>query len=244
MLENGAETYRVEGTVDRILYARGVSRVQVFVIPTAIFLSIEYEGELYSHIERIKNIGIDLMRITRVNELSREFVESDLSVANAKEKLNSIKKSSQYGLNVRVLFAGIAGSFITLLFKGGPVEFGGALFASLITAFVLEQLFRVGASLFARNLMGGAVSAVASIVYAIIFVKLNLHPNLDIIIIGSIMTMVPGVAITNAVRDSISGDYVSGMSRSTEALVIAVAIAFGVGLVLNGAGLVLGRLMP
>jgi uncharacterized membrane protein YjjP (DUF1212 family) len=244
MLENGAETYRAEETVERILTSRGIARTHSFVIPTAIFISIEYEDELYSHSERIKNIGIDLMRITRVNELSREFVESGMSIEMAKEKLNAIKQSSQYGIKTRILFAGVAGSFIALLFKGGWVEFGGAFIASLITAYVLEHLSLAGASLFARNLIGGATAATASILFGIVFTSLNLAPDLDIIIIGSIMTMVPGVAITNAVRDSISGDYVSGLSRSSEALVIAVAMAFGVGLVLNGAGLLLGRLMP
>ncbi len=56
---------------------------------------------------------------------------------------------------------------------------------------------------------------------------------MDIIIIGSIMSLVPGVAITNAMRDTISGDFISGLSRGMEAVFSALAIAFGVGLILN-----------
>ena len=56
---------------------------------------------------------------------------------------------------------------------------------------------------------------------------------MDRIIIGAIMSLVPGVAITNAIRDSFSGDFISGLSRGAEALIIALAIAFGVGIVLK-----------
>ena len=49
---------------------------------------------------------------------------------------------------------------------------------------------------------------------------LPLGQHLDPIIIGSIMPLVPGVAITNAIRDTIQGDLVAGNSRATEAFLI------------------------
>ncbi len=52
------------------------------------------------------------------------------------------------------------------------------------------------------------------------------------IIIGSIMIFLPGVAITNAVRDSLAGDLLAGSARAMEAMLIAVSIAAGVGAVL------------
>ena len=53
------------------------------------------------------------------------------------------------------------------------------------------------------------------------------------IIIGSIMIFVPGVAITNSIRDFLSGDMLSGVARMTEAVLIAVSLAAGTGLILN-----------
>lgn len=244
LLENGAETYRAESTVDHILRSRGVGNVQAFVIPTAIFLSIEYNDELFSHIERNKRIGIDLMRVTRVNDLSREFSSGNMSVQEARLKLNDIKKSSQYSLPTQLLFAGVGGSFFTLMYNGGFLEFTGALIASAITAAVTEFLFAHDVSLFMRNVAGGLITAAASIAFSVACTLLGLQVDMNIIIIGGIMTMVPGVAITNAVRDSISGDYVSGMSRTSEALVISVALVLGVGVTLNAARILLGGLMP
>lgn len=54
--------------------------------------------------------------------------------------------------------------------------------------------------------------------------------DLNVIIIASIMPLVPGVAITNAVYDTLHGDYISGAARMLEAFVTAAAIAIGVGL--------------
>ena len=53
--------------------------------------------------------------------------------------------------------------------------------------------------------------------------------NMDTVIISSIMPMVPGVAITNAIRDTLRGDYISGGARALEAFVTAAAVAIGVG---------------
>ena len=54
--------------------------------------------------------------------------------------------------------------------------------------------------------------------------------NRDIVIISAIMLLVPGLAITNAIKDSVNGDLVSGLARATEAIFVAIAIALGSGL--------------
>ena len=68
--------------------------------------------------------------------------------------------------------------------------------------------------------------------------------NMDTVIISCIMPLVPGVAITNAIRDTLRGDYISGGARALEAFVTAAAVAIGAGagmasmnLFLQGGGL-------
>ena len=46
------------------------------------------------------------------------------------------------------------------------------------------------------------------------------------------MPLLPGLDITNAIRDTVNGDLVSGVARTAEALLKAVAIAAGVGVVI------------
>ena len=91
MLKNGAETYRVEDTIERICKSRlDIKYADAFVTPTGIFLSLEYKGEMFTYLIRIKSIRIDLNKIDMVNEFSREFVNSNMSIHKGIEKLQKI----------------------------------------------------------------------------------------------------------------------------------------------------------
>ena len=80
------------------------------------------------------------------------------------------------------------------------------------------------------------INAIASGIAAALALGIHtLDPqaDMDIMIISSIMLLVPGLAITNAIRDTVAGDYVSGVARALEAVIVAVAIAAGIGFVLS-----------
>ena len=47
------------------------------------------------------------------------------------------------------------------------------------------------------------------------------------------MIFVPGVAITNSIRDFLSGDMLSGVARAVEAFIIAISLAAGAGMILK-----------
>ncbi|HKM42978.1 MAG TPA: threonine/serine exporter family protein, partial [Limnochordia bacterium] len=63
---------------------------------------------------------------------------------------------------------------------------------------------------------------------------LPIHP--DVTTLGAVMVMAPGLAMTTAIRDLLSGELLSGLSRSAEALAVSVAIATGVAIVLSLGG--------
>lgn len=233
MLENGAETYRVEDTMEILCKSQGISKVQSFVIPTGIFLSVDHEGEIYTFLERVFSTDINLKIITEVNELSRNFVSQNLSIEDGIKALKKIKKSKKVSKQMMYLGSGIATSFFTLLFKGGPIEFVLSFILGMTVNFILEKSGKMFPSFFIKYIAGGLTTAFLSISVSVLGELVGISIDSDKIIIGVIMLLVPGVAITNAVRDTISGDYVSGLSRAAEALMIATAIAIGVGIVLN-----------
>ena len=47
-------------------------------------------------------------------------------------------------------------------------------------------------------------------------------------IIGMLMNLVPGIALTNAMREFIASDLISGMIKFAEAVITAIGIAIGV----------------
>ncbi|AKL95193.1 putative protein DUF1212 [Clostridium aceticum] len=233
MLMNGAETYRVEDTIIRLCKSRGFSYVEAYVTPTGFFVSVDTKGEeqneILSYTKRIKSRGINLNKVAQVNDFSRKFVESNMSVEEGMKTLKEIHDLLPYPNYIHALFGGLASAFFGLLFGANLLEFFSAFFTSILVTYTLKTLTSIEFSPFLTHISGGVVAAVMAILLS------SLHPliSTDKVIIGAIMVMVPGVAITNAVRDSIAGDLVSGLARATEALIIATSIAFGIGFILK-----------
>ena len=115
------------------------------------------------------------------------------------------------------------------LFFGGDA--GDALcggVCGLAIALVLAAMARLEAGAFFRTLVAAAVSAAL----ALALVNAGAGRSLDAITIGAFMSLTPGVALTNSMREFMAGDMVSGVSRLTEALLTATAIALSTGIVL------------
>lgn len=230
MLKNGAETYRVEDTIIRLCKSRyNIKYVESFVTPTGIFVSIEYDDEVISYLKRIKRRTIDLNKIDMVNDFSRNFVTSNMSIEKGIEELKKINKAENYNYWLKITSGSIAAAFFSLLFGGTFFDFISSFLVSIVVVLTVNKLGELDTTFFINNIIGASIASIL----ALISVGLGIGHNPDKIIIGSIMTLVPGVAITNAIRDTISGDFVSGMSRGMEAIITALSIALGVGVVLK-----------
>ncbi len=234
LLEHGAETYRVEETINSICGAKGLESVQSFVVPTGIFLNVTHEDEYYSLIHRTTVKRIDLEVIAKVNEFSRRFASGEMTLQEGEMELVDIEKGPVFSLRVRLLAGGMAGGFFTLSFGGGLGEFVVAFWVSVLVILLTTKASNYRISFFLKNLMGGMSNMILSLIVINLLALLSIHIEIDRVIIGSLMPLVPGVAIVNSIRDIISGDFVSGTSRLTEAILIAVALALGVGTVLQG----------
>ena len=102
--------------------------------------------------------------------------------------------------------------------------------ASLCVGGVLAGMIQFCDHLHTNVIIQDIISALALGAAALLLKhSVFLTMNLEAVIIGAIMPLVPGVAITNAVRDTLQGDYVSGCARILEAFLKAAAIAIGVG---------------
>lgn len=230
MLRNGAETYRVEDTMERICKSRlGIKYANAFVTPTGIFLSLEFENEMLTYLIRIKSIKIDLNKIDLINEFSRQFVNSNMTIGEGLDELHALNDITGYNDTFKSFFGALASAFFALLFGGGLLDFISTYLVSLVVLYTINKIDQYKMTFFINNIIGALTASILSI----LAVTIGIGRNMDIIIIGSIMPLVPGVSITNALRDTMSGDFVSGLSRGMEAIFSALAIVFGVGVILN-----------
>ena len=232
MMKNGAEIYRVEDTVTRICKACSIPYVEVFATPTGIFVSIDKGGEnddTQTYIKRIKGSGTDLSKISRVNQFSREFATTDLSVEAGMDILRSIDAEKPYPLAARTISAAMVCSFFCIVFGGKATDFCVAILSGTVCYLLSELLKRMDIHFFIHGFCCCGVAALMALTAAAVIPGASYDP----IIIGSIMIFVPGVALTNSIRDFLSGDMLSGLARMTEALLTAVALATGAGVTMT-----------
>lgn len=223
MLQSGAETYRVEDTMNRMASALGLPGSHSYVTPTGIvFQSGETES---AKLIRIVERTTDLQKVADVNDVSRKLAGGELTRAEARARLLEIEAGTNaYPVALQIAAAALASGCFTLMFRGGLPDFipgvlcGGVGFAAFL---LFHRLVKVKFfAEFTASLLIGLLAA--------LLVSLGLGRELDKIIIGSVMPLVPGLLITNAVRDLMAGHLVSGLSRGAEAFLTAFAIGTGI----------------
>lgn len=229
MLTSGAEIYRVEDTMVRISNSCH-AECESFVLPTGIFISVRNrEGCMQTAFKRIRQRSFDLNKIDRVNTFSRSLTNATPDYETAIKELTDIESGRQYGLPVR-LMAAAAGAFVfTMLFRGSYYDGMAAAVIGVVVYMMKEGLSRKGIFQFFELFSAGLVAGFLSIGAIRLFPALNEFK----IIIGSVMIYLPGVAITNGIKDAFYGDLIASFTRLGEAFLVAAALAAGVGISLT-----------
>lgn len=230
LLTSGAEIYRVEDTIRHICSSYGVV-CESFVLPTGIFISIKDNTGMapLSSMKRIVQRTVDLNRIDTVNSFSRRLSMEPMTYKEAMDELNSIEKQVQYPFVLRLVAAGAAAFVFTLLFRGNLSEGLVSLCIGPVIYSSRELLSKTGLFQFFELLVSGLIAGVLAVLAVLLFPDFRLFK----IIIGSIMIFLPGVAITNSIKDALYGDIVASISRLGEALFTAAALGAGVGIAVS-----------
>lgn len=230
LLENGGEVYRVEQAIDFFMKAYGISDAQIFAIPATIIVTIPGDdGTPLTQLERVTSISQNMSRLDKVNHLCRWVCENTPPPEVIYEKLEDIHKSKLYSFVQIMLAYGVASAFFCYFWGGNTGDAIVAFIAGLATEYCLKYMGKVKSNIFFSNLVSSMVIAVV----AILGMVTGLGNNIDMIIIGAIMTLVPGVGITNIMRDIISGDVITGTNKVAEVMLIAISIAIGIALPLS-----------
>ena len=229
MLLCGGEVSRVEDTISRILKSYGAQRVEVFTILSFISLTAVFEEDVVLTENRRVSIvaySNDFSRLEQLTALSREVCAArpDLSVIGERlAAINLPPRKKQFKELYLLLGYVLSGTGFAIFFGGNWLDALGAGLCCLAVWFLngvlkraaLQRLFHA----FFVSFMAGALC------YLMILLGLGEHPGQ--MMMAVIMVLIPGIAITNAMREMLISDTISGILRLVEALLIATAVAFG-----------------
>lgn len=223
---NGAETFRVEESIRRILAAYGIES-EVFAIPNCLTVSIETpDGKPMTRMRRIGFHGNDLDSVEKYSNLSRKICAEKPIPSEAYDWMKQTDMSVRSYKLPMLLLGNFMGAF------GFSIVFGGAFIdgicggiSGVLIGIINYFLGKRKVNPFFNTISSAFIMAFAS--YAMSAV--GIAKNVDTVIIGALMILVPGLIFTNAMRDIIYGDTNSGMNRIVQVLMIAAAIALGTG---------------
>lgn len=210
MLTNGAEVSRVEETLNRMGHAYGATQMNVFAITSSIVVTMVFEeGEEYTQTRRITTpVGTDFFKLEQANALSRRCC----SFSKITPAPYTIYLGSMLG----------AGGFS--VFFGGTILDGAiAVIFAFLLCFLQRHLNSICSNTlilqFFCSLFVGSGICVAAHFFPVI--------HADKVMIGDIMLLIPGILMTNSIRDILIGDTISGVMRLVESLLWAGALACG-----------------
>ena len=229
---SGAETFRVEDSMSRVLQSYGIES-EVFAIPNYLIVSILTEtGKPITRMRRIGYHGNNLDAVEKLNAQSRRICSQHPEPEQAMALLDGVRRSiPHYRLPMYLSgnFLGAAG--FALLFGCGFLDMLLSGVCGILGGIINRFMDKMKVNPF-------FVTILSAFVMALTAYGLNVNgavENVDGVVIGALMILVPGLLFTNAMRDIIYGDTNSGITRIVQVLLIAMGMALGTAVAWNTA---------
>ena len=223
MLENGAEIFRVEETMERITRHYGVDSGHFFVLSNGILTS---GGNRYSNVEFIPFKGAQLEKVVAVNRLSRAIEKGGCPIEEARDRLAEIRNMKSKPFLEQVMGSAVGSGAFCAIFGGSLLDCAASFVTGLLLYVFVLLVSRHGMSKIVTNILGSILATTLSVVF--MHIGFGEHPGN--MIIGSLIPLIPGVPFTNGIRDLANEDYIAGSTRMIDALTVFFCIAAGVAL--------------
>lgn len=224
LLKCGADVHFTEQMLLRLGKAYGATRMNVLVITAVIVMTASYpDGSEQTFSRRVVGEGgTDFAKLEALSRLCEECCEHPMTASEIASRLAAIKR--ERFPNAALFVGGVLSS------SGFAVYFGGTLIDGAVSAaFALAVCLAIK---YFKPLTPNTIIfnfATSFVVGVAICLAASVAPffNVNIVIIGVIMLLIPGLAMTNATRDMLSGDTISGVMRFVESLLWATVLALG-----------------
>ena len=224
LLSNGADVNRVEDTTIRLANAFEFRDCQVHAINSSIILTLTSpDDEIVTRARRITRIDTDLDKVDELNNLSRKICSGMKEPGSIENELERIRASAPYSPFMMYFAYAISASFFTLFFGGSWQDMLYSVPIALMLRFVKVELSQFNNNKMVDNIILSAVLTFLALIGQRLFPMLHS----DLIIIGDIMLLIPGLAFCNSIHDMVMGDTISGVLSMFDAVLRALSIAIG-----------------
>ncbi len=223
MLKNGAETNRVERKMDKLLRTTNMKHIEVVVMTTSIIVTLSDPSiEHITAVSRIHDRVTNLNKVNLANDFVNQYCDGKINLEELFHKLKKVKLEEQYNNILKAVALALVPPAFTVMLNGTYID----AISSLICGIIIVLLNKVFTYIKINSFLQNGVLIFAASFVAVVLSK-YINSNLQSVVVGIIMPFVPGIAITNAARDTFNADYMSGAARLLDALVQALDVALG-----------------
>lgn len=230
LLESGAETSRVEDTMERIIRKSlgddAAKSYYTYVTLSGVFVKTNLHESSFL---RIDTRGYNLEKVVSVNQISRDYTSNQISLLDMYHKLKKLDlDTSKDALYKQLFFTGLLSGSIVLIFGGNWTDLPSSVISGIVAYFIFQKLSNLADYPFIFEFLSTFIGGLVGY-----FIHLFIGTNINLTMIGTVIPLVPGIGITNAIRDLMARHYISGIIRLFESLFIAAALGCGVALVIS-----------
>lgn len=234
--EAGGEISRVEESVERVCGAYGSLRTDVYATTSNIIASVEVaDGEVITQARNVDRINTNIEKLDRLNAIVRWMTETSPDELSVRRRLIEADNVKTPSTPLALLYFGVVACAFCVFFGCREIY---AIISSFVLGMAVGGINEGLEHIRANKILIKFVCCTFAAFMIRGLVQIGLFPSPDHITIGIIMTLIPGSGITNALRDLFSGDIVTGILRTIEAILTATAMAVGFalpGILLGGA---------
>lgn len=231
LLSCGCPVGRVELAVEYICNAYGAAAVSVSTFPSMIIAGVRIaDGSQVSQLKRVYSISNNFAKMEAYNQLSRDICKKKYPVDEAARLVAELRTALNPGKLLTALSAGVGAAAFTVFYGGSLIDaIPGGLIGGLM-AYLSCIFARLAFNGYARTFMLSLIGGVLSTFMCWLIGLTGLTTHLSTVMMGTIMTVIPGLLLCNAIRDLFSGDTYSGTSELLNAVITTLAIVAGYGI--------------
>ncbi|MCU0387803.1 MAG: threonine/serine exporter family protein [Chitinophagaceae bacterium] len=230
LLQSGASSERIRTSLDRFFKAGGFdAHIEINPLSVSVNLNDANGHVLYNGTGSIAVQGVNFKVLTGISQLSWEVHDNKVGPAKAREKLKEIVGEPHYNRWLNLLFVSLAGAAFCFTFGGNAIEMAVGFLATFLGLFCKQQMLKKHFNTYIITFISAACAG---------FVVGSVHFLVPEVVLEHafatcVLFLIPGVPLINAVTDILEGYTINGVARGVGALVHALAIAFGLIVVLK-----------
>ncbi len=221
--QHGAESRLVEQTTQRLGVALGADNIELAISPDAIVITSLVNGHCVTTTRRCHDRGINMQMVCEVQRICVMLEKKLLDAKEVKKRLQRLKPY-KYNRWLVVLMIGFACASFSHFFGGDRAVYWTTFVASSLTMIVRQELGHRQHNPFVNFAIAAFVATTITSIGAI----LEIGENPQIAMAASVLLLVPGFPLINAVSDMLKGYVNMGIARWVFATLLAVSVSIGI----------------